>query len=285
MNNLPTINSENESMQLREQIIKVQAENADLKMRAIKVFEENEMYKASPELAAQMAEMSFHLKIANHFIASRAFKAANAEQAYVMIKAGAEMGMKPVESMQALYCVNGCVKMYGDKMVARITQAGYKLEYLNENAKGLIVKVSSKDGFEAQEYVSSDDPILQKSNAYKFAPKNKMRFHGVRMIASFHLPHLFGSLSDEFTIDSGASGLPVDDLEKLESMGFFAAYNHLKKNKPTEDMTEVMREKLLYCLGNFQDAKELTSAFFDIELKGEFAKIVNDKIKELNENI
>jgi hypothetical protein len=190
-----------ELIQVREQLLRTQNENADLKMRAIKVFEENEMYKASPELAAQMAEMSFQLKVANHFITSKAFKAVNAEQAYVMIKAGAEMGMKPVEAMQALYCVNGSVKMYGDKMVSRITQAGYKLEYLNETAKGVTVRVTNKDGFEAIEIVSADDPILQKSNAYKFAPKNKMRFHGVRMIASFHLPHLFNSLSDEFTAD------------------------------------------------------------------------------------
>lgn len=191
----------NEVIQLREQLLKAQNENAALTTRALKVHEENQMYKASPQLAEQMAEMQFQLKIANNFITSKAFKAANAEQAYVIIKAGAEMGMKPVEAMQALYCVNGSVKMWGDKMVSRITQAGYKLEYLNESPKGVTVRVTNKDGFEASETVSADDPIIQKSNAYKFAPKNKLRFHGVRMIASFHLPHLFNSISDEFTAD------------------------------------------------------------------------------------
>jgi hypothetical protein len=233
-----------ELIQVREQLLKTQNENADLKMRAIKVFEENEMYKASPELAAQMAEMQFQLKVANHFIASKAFKAVNAEQAYVMIKAGAEMGMKPVEAMQALYCVNGSVKMYGDKMVSRITQAGYKLEYLNETPKGVLVKVTNKEGFVAQEIVTADDPILQKSNAYKFAPKNKMRFHGVRMIASFHLPHLFNSLADEFTADfedeisQPTGGIDIQKIDKSKERSRIA--DHIKNAKSAQELEQVL---------------------------------------------
>jgi recombination protein RecT len=77
----------------------------------------------------------------------------------------------------------------------------------------------------------------------------------------------------------------AEAMQNFEGMDFMAAYKYLKKVKFTEDMTEAMREKLTYYVGDFSDAKELTSVFYDIELNGEFAKIVNDKIKQLNENI
>lgn len=190
-----------EANEAKAAMVKLQAENNSLVTRSLKVYEENQMYKASPELAAQMAEMEFHLKMAERFIASKVFKAENAEQAYVIIKAGSEMGMKPVESMQALYCVNGAVKFHGDKMVSRITKAGYKIEYLEETDKSVVVKVTNENGFEAVEKVTDQDQIIQRSKAAGFSKKNKMRFHGVRMIASFHLPHLFSSVQDEFTSD------------------------------------------------------------------------------------
>lgn len=170
-----------------------------LKAKALQVHEENTMLKSSPELAREMSLMDYQLRVAQKFIDSGAFKAKNAEQAYVMIKAGAEMGMSEVESMQALYCVNGAVKFYGDKMSARLTKKGYKFEFLNETENGVDVRCYHENGFDETEFVKDTDQILKGTKAMGFAKKNKMRFHGVRMIASFHLPHLFGSVEDEFS--------------------------------------------------------------------------------------
>lgn len=234
---------EAELLEVRQELAKQQNLNNSLVTRSLKVVEENSMYKASPELALQMAEMNFQMEMAKRFIDSKAFKAVNPEQAYVMIKAGAEMGMKPVEAMQALYCVNGSVKIYGDKMVSRITKAGYKLEYLNESAKGVTVKVTNKDGFEAQETVEASDPTLQKSNAYKFAPKNKMRFHAIRLIASFHLPHLFTSVQDEFTNDfheweeEQPKGIDIDHIDQTKEGD--RILNHIENAKTISELQRV----------------------------------------------
>lgn len=185
-----------------EELNKVTLEKNQLITRSLQVHEKNKMYEASPRLAQQMAEMDFHLKMAERFIASGAFKAKNAEQAYVIIKAGAEMGMQPVEAMQALYCISGSIKFYGDKMVARITNAGYKIKYLEESKQGVTVHITNEElGFDEKETVLRTDEVFQKSTAVKFAAKNKMRFHAIRMFASFHLPHLFGSAADEFSGD------------------------------------------------------------------------------------
>ena len=253
-----------EANEAKAELLKVQNSNASLTIKALKVHEENQMYKASPQLAEQMAEMDFQLKMAERFITSKAFKATNPEQAYVMIKAGAEMGLKPVESMQALYCVNGAVKMYGDKMTARITKAGYKIEYQNETDKGVTVKVTNSDGFEASEKVTDDDQIIKNSNAVKFAKKNKMRFHGVRMIASFHLPHLFGSVQDEFTSDFTEwedanpqqklkSGIDLKQIDQSKEMERVLA--HIQKVTTIEQLLQVHATAIEYGLDNEYLAK------------------------------
>lgn len=173
-----------------------------LKGKALKIHQENLVLKSNPELAHQRALMEYQLDLARTFITAKAFKAQSPEQAFVIIRAGKEMGLSEVESMQALYCVNGAVKYYGDKMAAKLTKLGYKLVYTNEDANGVDVRCfHPENGFDVTEEVRATDQILQNSKAMGFAEKNKMRFHGIRMIASFHLPHLFGSVQDEFTRD------------------------------------------------------------------------------------
>ena len=243
------IDKQMEANEAKAELLKAQSANNTLTIKALKVHEENQMYKASPELAAQMAEMEFQLKMAERFIASKAFKAVNAEQAYVIIKAGSEMGMKPVESMQALYCVNGAIKPYGDKMLAFIVKAGYKVEYLEETEKSVKVKVTNKEGFEAVEIVRDDDQIIKTSKAAGFAKKNKMRFHGVRMIASFHIPHLFGSVQDEFTSDFTEwqeandvpqlkSGIDLKQIDQSKEAARIA--EHIEKAKTVDELKMVI---------------------------------------------
>lgn len=194
--------------QALEDILKVKNELLNLTVRSLKVHEENQMYKDAPELAAQMAKLEFEMKIAERFVQSGAFKCKNAEEAYVKIKAGAEMGMKPVESMQSLCIINGQIDFFGDGRSSRILDAGFRIEYLNESDDQVTVKVHNNhlkgvlpdhEIIEVQETAKASDQILQKSQAMKFGKKNKMRWHGLGMIASFHLPHLFKSVADQFT--------------------------------------------------------------------------------------
>jgi hypothetical protein len=210
--------------------------------KSLVVFEENRVLKASTDVTNEIARMEHELKVADYFIQSGAFKAQNAAQAYVIIKAGREMGLEPVESMQALYLVNGGVKYYGDKMIAQITKRGFRVEYKNETPDEVTVRIFHPEtGFDVSERVTSSDQILQKSNAVKFAKKHKMRFHGVRIIASFHLPHLFGSTIDEFTPefnewqDSQPKGLKAvaEDKEAKRVLDYIA------QCKTIEDLKEV----------------------------------------------
>lgn len=193
------------------------SEKTRTEARAMKVYEKNRMNELSPTTAGQLAEMEVFLKMAEKFTKSGAFPKFTPEQAYTIIQAGREMNMQPVESLQAMYIVNGTVKFYGDKMAARILHHGFRLQYRDETPNGVKVRCFHPDpsvGFDVTEVVTDKDQILQRSKAIGFAKKNKMRFHGIRMIASFHLPHLFGSTADEFTSDFNAEPSVVD-IEKV----------------------------------------------------------------------
>jgi hypothetical protein len=188
------LNSQNESL-------KWQNEFRSMEIRALKVFQENELLKGSPEIAKKKAEMDFMLKMAEEFINSGAFpKSMTPEQAYVIMKAGAELGMTELESLNGLYIVNGSIGPWGKNMIARVIQHGYKVEYLEETESGVTVRIHSFDkGFDVRQVVTDRDELLTKGNkAMNFSKQNKMRYHGVRMIINFHLPHLYSSTSDMF---------------------------------------------------------------------------------------
>lgn len=213
----------------------------NMQARAFKVHEKNKLYEADPSLASEMARMEFQLSIAAKFILSKAFKAKSAEEAYVIIKAGAEMGLKPVEAMQTLYIVNGAVKPYGDKMLSLITKHGYKVEYLDETEKSVTVRCYDPKGdFDVKEVVNDTDQIIIQSKAKTFAKKNKLRFHGIRMIASFHLPHLFNSVQDEFTIDYNES---LQELKPGQSKERQRILSHIQRSVEANDLAMLEKVK------------------------------------------
>lgn len=207
--------------QVRSELLEAQNALRSTELKALKVHEKNQqLTAATPDIARQIAEMDFQLSMAEKFIKGKAFKCETPEQAFVLIKAGAEMGLKPVEAMQMLYIVNGAVRFYGDKMVSRITAKGYRIEYKNESLEGVDVRVYHPEGdFDVTEKVKKSDKVFTTSKAFKFAPKNKMRFHGIRLIASFHLAHLFTSVEDQFSEDFRIFETDQQEQKKLQLEG------------------------------------------------------------------
>lgn len=186
-------------------IIKKDQQIVKSESKAVALSSQLAIVNQNPDIAIRRQEMEYELAMARQFSASGAFKNMTPEQCYVVIKAGKEMGLKEMESMQALSIINGSVDFYGDKMIARLTGKGYKIEYENEitekDKEQVTAKVTCPNGTVIRETAKCDDQIILKSQAAKFAMKNKLRFHAVRMIASFHLPHLFSAVTDIFTKD------------------------------------------------------------------------------------
>lgn len=178
--------------ELNETILEKEKQIVRSEAKALSYREKLDLIEIDPETAKLGAKLEYELKVARTFIQSGAFQKISPEQAYVLMKAGGEMNLSPVQSMSDLYIVNGIVGFHGKGLTSRLTSQGVKFKYEDESEKGVTV-IATYDGETFKEIVKSTDAILLKSNAMKISPKNKMRFHGMRMIANFYLAHLLGA--------------------------------------------------------------------------------------------
>lgn len=192
--------------ELRQENLKLKNRIRDLELKSLQVHKDNQEMKAAPEVAAEMARLELDMKKAKYFCDSGALPFKNPAQAYVIMKAGQEMGLQPMEAAKSLYIVNGQISAWGMGMVSILTRHGYKIEFVDETKKGVTVIITHKNGFCEQYVVDKEqEVVLQHGKAMGFAPKNRMRFHGIRQIIKFHLPHLFGPVGLEDKEDFEAS--------------------------------------------------------------------------------
>lgn len=162
------------------------------------------------------------------------------ENLFFLATAGKEVGLSIMQSLKSLYIVNGRVSFYGSGLISRLTSQGYKINFHEETEKGVTVVVSKGDE-KYTEPVNDSEPILQKSNAMKIDKKSKMRHHGIKQIANFHLPHLLGSISvwEQDDIDTAAK------LEKGED--YDNCVEKLKNCQSKEELDQIKTDYKSLC--------------------------------------
>lgn len=185
-----------------EEVAKLKKELVLMEARTMKVYKRNQILESSANIAGEMATMEMQLKWAERFIGSGAFpKVKNAEQALVIIKAGSEMGMQPIESMNSLYIVNGTIKPWGmNGLTSPIAKAGFRFKW-EGNTESVKLTVTHPNDPSVNIVETATRAEVEKGQAYKFAANQKLRYHALRKVASFHLAHLYGGVSDLWTED------------------------------------------------------------------------------------
>lgn len=97
----------------------------------------------NPELWGQME------KVATALVQSQAFpkNIKNGPQAMVVMQAGMEMGMAPMESINSITIINGAISIYGKAITRRLREHGWKIQYetLNDRGGGMRATVSKAD--------------------------------------------------------------------------------------------------------------------------------------------
>ena len=222
------ITLEKELLIAQQQIVK--SEN-----KAVMIKEKMTELEQFPEIAKMNAMLDYELKMARQFIASGAFPGKTPEQAYVIINAGKVLGLQPMQALGQLYVVNGNIGFWGAGLVAQLAKHGVKFTYENETANGVTVK-ATYEGETYSEIVKDSDQILTKSKAMTFAKKNKMRFHGVRMIANFYLAHLLNGISVWEPDDIEAS----KELQKGEE--YFDLKEMIENCETLEQLDKIMKD-------------------------------------------
>ena len=85
--------------------------------------------------------------MAETFIQSQAMPASikNAAQAIMVMQAGYEAGMQPIESLASFAPINGKMTMYGDALIAKVIQAGHTIEWGECTDRTATVTITRKD--------------------------------------------------------------------------------------------------------------------------------------------
>jgi hypothetical protein len=144
----------------------------------------------------------------------------NASQILMALQAGFEMGLKPVESMQSFYIVNGALNLWGKAVPRRLREHGYTIAYENEELNTTTVIVANKkydemytETFTFKEaedsgWTKNRDGSLKVGWRLGINRKLKLRYGALSTLIKTYLPDVLGSVTDivevatDFEIDN-----------------------------------------------------------------------------------
>lgn len=152
-------------------------------------------------------------KLAKSLVQSGAFPKAikNAHQALVVMQAGTEMGLKPMEAINGLSIINGVVSPWGKTTVKLLRNHGWSISYeaSNERGGGMTATVtkgeeSYTDTLYYDQAVKSkwthsykDGKQILKVGWYEGANREmKLRYGVLSKIIKTYIPEVLGSLGD-----------------------------------------------------------------------------------------
>lgn len=171
----------------------------------------------SPAVWGQMKEM------ATTFIESKALpkNIENAAQAIMIMQAGYEMGMKPLEAVKSLYIVNGQINIWGAALVRRIREHGWTIEYKMGVERGGNVTAIIRKGKERYEQTAYFDSAEKSGYTKDYSGKAKigwregtnrelkLKYLAISMLIKTKVAEVLGSIND---IQEVAEDYPVEEI-------------------------------------------------------------------------
>lgn len=155
------------------------------------------------------------LAIATHFFNAKCFggNVQNPEQVFVLIQAGSEMNMGPMESMNSLYIVNGKITIYGMAMTKKLRSAGWLINYDESKENELTATITKGD--EKYSYTATAKELLSlNSRAYKLAPKDKLKWHAISRLVRFYVPEVVGGTISYIKEEIEDMDFPMPEVKK-----------------------------------------------------------------------
>jgi len=187
----------------------------------------------STDIYFQQARIQQQLAVATHFFNAKCFGGGvqNPEQLFVLIQAGAEMNMGPMEAVNSLYIVNGKITIYGMAMTKRLREAGWKITY--DESKPNETTATIIKGDEQYSYTATAKDLIN-SRAYKLAPKDKLKWHAISRLIRFYVPEITGGTISY--IKEEIEDLPGFEMPQVKKeMATPIMIERLKKKEPDFD--------------------------------------------------
>jgi hypothetical protein len=144
------------------------------------------------------------------------------EKVIVQMQTGIEMGMKPMESIQSLYIVNGNVNIWGKATVKALRKHGWTIAYPDETETSCTARVTNNETGETyEETFNYEDAVnsgytIDSYNKEKVGWKKganriqKMRYNALSKIIKSYIPEVLEGVSD---IQEVAEDYMVIDIE------------------------------------------------------------------------
>lgn len=130
----------------------------------------------------------------------------NEAQLIMVMQAGFEMGMKPVECLKSLYIVKGTVNVYGAAVIRRLREHGWRVTYKDETDLSCTARVvRDREAYEeTYTFAQAEKSGHTKDNngALKVGWKEginrklKLRYGVLSTIIKSYIPDVLGSASD-----------------------------------------------------------------------------------------
>jgi len=122
----------------------------------------------------------------------------SAEQAFVIIQAGYEMGIAPVEALNSFYIVKGKITIYGVALAKRVKMHGWKIKTGKHDEKECELTVYKDE--ESHSYTAKKEQVEnlgagKGKNAYHNAPEDKLYWHAMSRIVRRYIPEVLGSVA------------------------------------------------------------------------------------------
>lgn len=141
----------------------------------------------------------------------------------VVLQAGKEAGLQPLEAINSFYFVNGKVALYGDMAIAQVIKAGHKIEWSNCDDKSATIKITRGDNGASNEVTftiqMAKDRGLMSNSVFTKYPENMLRFKAFWLCAKFIVPDAL----------HGVKIKEIEEVEGIEEMPLISAKSDIKK--------------------------------------------------------
>lgn len=233
----------------------------------------------------------------------------NPQQLLMVLQAGYEAGMQPIEAINSYYFVRGKLALYGEMAIALVSRQGHTVEFIDCDATKATCKITRKDNgrslsstftmaeAKARKLDMGRDGI--KDVWLKF-PENMLKFKAFHMTAKFIVPDAFHGVpikeeledveapikaevipDEERTIEYEAATRPRKSLD--QALAEPLPVQEIKKGKKKEksdNAAEANLDKIAESLAS-QDTQETADARYKrlVDLQIEGKQLSNDDLE------
>ena len=174
------------------------------------------------------------------------------------LQTGWELGMKPIESLNSLYIVNGRVTIWGAALIRQMRKHGWSVSYTDESADGCTIVATHRkpvsrdlddetleDTFLYQDAVDSgytQDNYGKEKVGWRKGQnrKLKLRYGAASQLAKTYLPEVLGSVAGVAEMDQDAPLIVEPDAVRDSAGGDYEP--KIKAAGSREEILEIISE-------------------------------------------